>query len=156
MVKEATRMTVVTIKEAKDKLTWLRREAVTGKEIILSDGKRKNEPDASLISTALLDDLCESMKFTYRWVDNPDKTTGMYSLWNNELSIYGTGETKHDAVEDFIANLMSYLDDFFNDLPFFLSRNNPNRNHYWHLRRIARCADNNDKLREILDLPNVD
>lgn len=148
-------MTIVTIKEAKDSLTRLRREAITGKEIILSDGKRKNEPKASLISTALLDELCENMKFTYKWPDNPDKATGMYSIWNNETNIYGTGPTKAAAVEDFIANLLDYTQAFFNDLPYYLSQNNPNRSHYWHLRRVARFSENRDKLMQTLELPEI-
>lgn len=156
MSKEVFKLTTVTIKKAKDSLTELRREAIIGKEIIISDGKRKNEPDASLISTSLLDDLCESLKFTYNWVDNPDKKTGMFSLWCNELNTYGTGETREEATKDLIDNIMTYLNVFFNDLPFHLSKSNPNRKHYWYLRRIARCADTQDKLIEILNLPKED
>lgn len=149
-------MPVITIKEAKDNLTKLRREAITGKEFILADGKRKNEPQASLIATALLDELCETMKFTYKWPDNPDKTTGMYSIWNNETNVYGTGQTKAAAIEDLVDNLLDYTQAFFDDLPFYLSKNNPSRSHYWYLRRVGRFANDRDKLMQTLELPEVD
>lgn len=155
MTRRVSIMTIVSIKQAKDNLTRLRREAITGKEIILSDAKRKDEPDASLISTALLDELCETMKFTYKWPDNPDKKTGLYSIWNNETNIYGTGPTKADAMNDFIDNILDYTQAFFDDLPYYLSKNNPNRSHYWYLRRVARFSEDRDKLVQTLELPEA-
>lgn len=72
MRKDDQIMPILAISEAKNKLTSLRREALTGKEIILADAKRKDEQAVSLISTELLDELCESKTFSYEWVDQPD------------------------------------------------------------------------------------
>ena len=49
----------------------------------------------SLISTELLDELCEkSATYTFEWVDQPTDSNETYSLWNNETGIYGIGATK--------------------------------------------------------------
>ena len=58
-------MPQVSIREAKNKLTALRREAVTGKEFLLVDTRRKDDCPVSLVSTALLDELCETKTFSY-------------------------------------------------------------------------------------------
>jgi hypothetical protein len=47
-------MPIVAIGEAKNNLTKLRREALTGKEFLLADTRRKDEQPVSLISTVLL------------------------------------------------------------------------------------------------------
>lgn len=145
-------MATFTISEAKNKLTSLRREALTGKEILLDDAKRKDHQPVSLIATALLDDLCESKMFTYQWVDEPDKDQEHYSLWNNETGVYGIGKTEAEAIEDFIDNILDYANVYFNDLPYYLSRSGNTYGHYWYLRRILRCNGNKDMLYQVLDI----
>ena len=145
-------MATFTISEAKNKLTSLRREALTGKEILLDDAKRKDHQPVSLIATALLDDLCKSKMFTYQWVDEPDKDQAHYSLWNNETGVYGVGKTKAEAIEDYIDNILDYANVYFNDLPYYLSRSGNTYGHYWYLRRILRCNGNKDMLYQVLDI----
>jgi len=149
-------MPILAVSEAKNKLTSLRREALTGKEFILADAKRKDEQAVSLISTELLDELCESKTFSYQWLDEPGSETDNYSLWNRETGVYGVGMTKKEAIFDFIDNVMDYSQVFFADLPYYLSRSNPNRGHYWYLRRILRCNDNRDMLYRMLSLEDID
>ncbi|GAB6274127.1 MAG: hypothetical protein STSR0004_09900 [Peptococcaceae bacterium] len=55
----------VSIHEAKNKLTALRREAVTGKEFLLADTRRKDDCPVPLVSTTLLNELCETKTFSY-------------------------------------------------------------------------------------------
>lgn len=145
-------MTTVAIHEAKNKLTSLRREALTGKEIILDDARRKEEQPVSLISTALLDELCDSKVFTYQWVDAPGEAQEDYSLWNVETGVYGVGKTKSEAIEDFLDNILDYTSVYFNDLPYYLSRSGSTYNHYWYLRRILRCNGDRESLYKVLDL----
>jgi hypothetical protein len=152
MRKEDLHMTTLTVSEAKNKLTSLRREALTGKEILLDDGKRKENQPVSLISTALLDDLCDSKVFTYQWTDEPDNDQPHYSLWNNETGVYGVGETKSEAAKDFMDNIQDYANVFFNDLPYYLSRSGNTYGHYWYLRRVLRCNGDMDSLYKVLDL----
>jgi len=152
MRQEDLHMTILTVSEAKNKLTSLRREALTGKETLLDDGKRKEHQPVSLIATALLDDLCNSLVFTYQWTDEPDGTQPHYSLWNNETGVYGVGETKADAAKDFIDNILDYANIYFNDLPYYLSRSGNTYGHYWYLRRVLRCNGDMDSLYKVLDL----
>ncbi len=156
MRKDDQIMPILAISEAKNKLTSLRREALTGKEIILADAKRKDEQAVSLISTELLDELCESKTFSYEWVDQPEGNTDHYSLWNQETGVYGVGKSKQKAIEDFIDNAQDYARTYFNDLPYYLSRSNPNRDHYWYLRRILRCNENREMLYQVLGLADLD
>ena len=75
------KMPYLNVTEAKNKLTSIRREALSGKEFILADAKRKNDPLVSLISTELLDELCEKvLTFTFEWVDKPTDSNKTYSL----------------------------------------------------------------------------
>lgn len=145
-------MTTVAIHEAKNKLTSLRREALTGKEIILDDARRRDDQPVSLISTVLLDELCDSKVFTYQWADTPGEDQEDYSLWNVETGVYGVGKTKAEAIEDFIDNILDYTSVYFSDLPYYLSRSGSTYNHYWYLRRILRCNGDKKSLYKVLDL----
>jgi hypothetical protein len=145
-------MPSVSVHEAKNKLTALRREAVIGKEFLLADAKRKDAQPVSLISTVLLDELCETKTFSYEWLDGPGQEGDHYSLYNRETGVYGVGPTKREAVEDFIENIIDYAGVYFNDLPFYLSPSGGRREHYWYLRRVLRCEGDREKLYRVLDL----
>ena len=130
----------------------LRREAVTGKEFLLADARRKDDYPASLISTVLLDELCETKTFSYEWLDKPGEGSEHYSLYNMETGVYGVGPTKQEAVEDFIDNILDYAQVYFNDLPYHLSPSGGRREHYWYLRRVLRCEEDREKLFLVLRL----
>jgi len=148
-------MPSVPIHEAKNKLTALRREAVIGKEFLLADAKRKDDQPVSLISTALLDELCETKTFSYEWIDEPGKESDHYSLYNRETGVYGVGPTKVEAVEDLIDNTIDYAGVYFDDLPFYLSPSGDRREHYWYLRRVLRCQGDRERIYRVLDLDKV-
>ncbi|MDF9409503.1 MAG: hypothetical protein A4E52_00064 [Pelotomaculum sp. PtaB.Bin013] len=148
-------MLQVPVHEAKNRLTVLRREAATGKEFLLADAKRKDGSSVSLISTDLLDELCETRKFTYEWIDQPGGKSENYSLYNVETGVYGVGPTRLEAVEDFIDNILDYAQVYFADLPYYLSPSGGRRGHYWYLRRVLRCAGDREKLFCVLDLEKV-
>ncbi|SFH22223.1 Antitoxin of toxin-antitoxin, RelE / RelB, TA system [Desulfotomaculum arcticum] len=148
-------MPSIPIHEAKNKLSALRREAIAGREFLLADTKRKDDQPASLISTALLDELCESKTFSFGWPDEPGKESDNYSLYNHETGVYGIGPTKKEAVEDFIDNIVDYTNVYFNDLPFYLSISGGRRGHYWYLRRILRCEGNKERIYQLMELDKV-
>ena len=145
-------MPQVSIHEAKNKLTALRREAITGKQFLLADTRRKDDYPVSLISTALLDELCETKTFSYEWLDKPGEKSEHYSLDNMETGVFGVGPTKQEAVEDFIDNILDYAQVYFNDLSYYLSPSGGRREHYWYLRRVLRCEEDRGKLFCVLRL----
>jgi len=141
--------------EARNKLSTLRREAVMGKEFLLADAKRKDDQSVSLISTALLDELCETKTFSYEWVDEPGTASEHYSIYNHETGVYGVGPTKAEAVGDFVDNVIDYARVYFDDLPFYLSPSGDRRDHYWYLRRVLHCEGDREKLYRVLGLDRV-
>lgn len=145
-------MLQVSVHKAKNKLTALRREAALGKEFLLTDARRKDDCPVSLISTGLLDELCEAKKFTYEWLDRPGEESEHYSLYNVETGVYGVGPTKQEAAEDFIDNIVGYARVYFDDLPYYLSPSGGRREHYWYLRRVLRCGGDRGKLFSVLGL----
>ncbi len=148
-------MPSIPIHEAKNKLTALRRESITGKEFIFADAKRKDDKPVSLVSTELLDELCATKTFSFEWIDEPTKESENYSLYNRETSVYGVGPTKREAIEDFVDNIVDYAEVYWNDLPFYLSPSGGRREHYWYLRRIVRCKNDIDQIYRVLDLNKV-
>jgi len=95
----------------------------------------------------LLDELCQkSTTFSFEWVDKPINSNKTYSLWNKETAIYGIGSSENEAKEDFVNNIQEYAAVYFEDLPYYLSNKNPNREHYWYLRRVLRCNGDKEKL----------
>lgn len=148
-------MPSVPVHEAKNKLTALRRAAIIGKEFLLADAKRKDDQPVSLISTALLDELCETKTFSYKWIDEPDEESANYSLYNQETGVYGVGPTKKEAVADFVDNIIDYTRAYFDDLPFYLSTSGGRREHYWYLRRVLRCDGDREKAYRVLGLDKV-
>lgn len=143
------------VHEAKNRLTALRREAILGKEILLDDAKRKDDQPVSLISTVLLDELCETKTFSSAWIDEPGNESDLYSLYNRETGVYGVGAAQLKAIEDFIDNIIDYAGVYFDDLPFYLSPSSGRREHYWYLRRVLRCEGDREKVYRILDLDKV-
>jgi len=148
-------MPSVPVHVAKNRLTALRREAITGKEFLLADAKKKDDQPVSLISTALLDELCETRTFSYEWTDEPGKENEHYSLYNQETGVYGVGPTRREAAEDLIDNIIDYAGIYFDDLPFYLSSSGDRRGHYWYLRRILRCEGDREKIYRVLNLDKV-
>jgi hypothetical protein len=138
------KMPVYTISDARNKLSSLRHEAAQGKEILLEDAKRKDDQPVSLIATFLIDSLCEEKTFSFEWVDTPGQGGDSYSLWNKETNTFGIGRTRKEAIRNFLDNIEEYASVYFDDLPFFLSKNNPSNSHYWYLRRVLRCSNRSD------------
>lgn len=148
-------MPSVPVHEAKNKLTALRREAAKGREFLLADAKRKDDQPVSLISTKLLDELCEAKTFSYEWLDIQGPEREHYSMYNHETGVYGVGPTKVEAVEDFLDNIVDYARVYFDDLPFYLSTSGDRRGHYWYMRRILRCEGDREKIYIMLGLDKV-
>ena len=144
------------ISEAKNQLTSIRREALAGKEFILEDAKRKNDPLVSLIATALIDQLCENLTFSFDWIDKPGNESETYTLWNNETGIFGIGSSRTEAMQDFISNIQEYASVYFEELPYYLSPINDNRVHYWYLRRVLRCDGELEKLRNLFGFADLE
>jgi hypothetical protein len=153
--KRGISMPYIPVHQAKNKLTSLRREAALGREFLLADVKRKNDQPVSLVSTALLDELCESKTFSFEWLDEPGPESKHYSLYNLETGVYGVGPTEVEAVEDLVDNILDYAVVYFNDLSFYLSPSGGRRNHYWYLRRVLRCEGDRDKLYKVLGLGGI-
>jgi hypothetical protein len=136
------------ILRAKSKLTELRREALTGHEFLIENKKENNSEPVSIISTQLLDELVEVCTFNLRWVR--EEGDEVWTLIVPEIDIFGIGKTKEEAIQSLAETVQEYADLFFKNLTMYMSDSLGRRNHYFFLRRIARCENDLQKVKKVL------
>lgn len=156
-------MEVYTVAEAKNNFPKLRRLAAKGNEFIVVDHKRAETAAVSFIATELLDKITKEALagLTYEWLNKPgdiisqDELNQTWNLWNKQLKILGVGETKEEAVQTLAEDAVSYANEYFDDLDYFLNPRSERDGHYWILRGIRQGNEEITKVIEIMDLKKL-
>ncbi|MDD2211494.1 MAG: hypothetical protein PHS83_00175 [Clostridia bacterium] len=153
-------MEVYTVTEAKNNFPKLRRLAAQGNEFIVVDHKRAETASVSVIATELLDKITNEAlaNLTYEWLDQPgdritdDEMNQTWTLWNEQLRIYGVGKTKEEAIRSLAEDAVNYANEYFDDLEFFLNPRSERDTHYWVLRGIRYCDGDLTKVIKVMRL----
>ena len=140
------------VSTAKAQLGEIRRAALDGHEIIITNTKKRiNDESVSVIASSLLDSIIErSCRFSPAWTKEEGDEN--YTLYVPEIDVFGVGPTKAAAIESLIATIQEYAALFFCDLRYYLSPSVRRDNHFGYLRRIVRCEGDSKKIREVLGL----
>ena len=140
------------VSTAKAQLGEIRRAALDGQEVIITNTKNRNKNESvSVISSTLLDSIIErSCKFSPAWTKEEGDEN--YTLYVPEVDVFGVGPTKETAIESLIETMQEYAELYFGDLRFYLSPTVNRLHHFGYLRRIIRCDGDPKQLRAALGL----
>lgn len=141
------------IRDTKRFYTEINTRAQAGQEIITYDGSRGSAPEVSHIKTALLDRVFSSFPFRNTWTFDED--LGVWTVSLDDLNLYGEGQSKNGAIEDLINSVLEYLQIYYANPEWFLSREET-APHYVYLRRIARCDGDKDTIKRLMGLEDAD
>ena len=160
------------VREARNSFSKLRRRAAGGEEILIAPENSDSEAGVvSLVPTWFIDELvAKTTDWTVDVVSEPGSPVALWSLGREGVreeagpgqssayvlehritGISGVGSTRAAAAESLIDGLLEYADEYYSDLPFYLSARSGRREHYPYVRAIKRCAGNREALRSMLD-----
>ena len=141
------------VSTAKAQLGEIRRAALDGHEVIITNTKNRNNNNqsVSVIASSLLDSIIEhGCKFSFMWTKEEGDED--YTLYVPEVDVFGVGQTKEAAIESLIDAVQEYAELYFGDLRFYMSPTVHRENHFGYLRRIIRCDGDFKRLRSVLGL----
>jgi len=105
--------------------------------------QRKGET-VSIIATELLTELLEPYKFNT--VVQFDEATKQYEVIIDEINAAGSGETKEEAIEVTIDNVLALTEDYFDDIDLYM-RIESQRRYYPYFMKIKHCKDREELIR---------
>lgn len=108
-----------------------------------------DEETATLISTKILRDVLDSYKFDTKVFF--DEETNQYESSVSVLGAYGCGDTKGEAIDMLLDNIIDLAQDFYNNLNIYLQTNNTKQQYPYYL-RIFLSITNKEDLSKLLDL----
>lgn len=129
--------------EARQQLTTVLDEVQSLLPSIIK-ARKKTETDTLLITKNMFQDLLSMYKFKTEFLDEEE---GAFSCWIEPLDLYGYGETKEEALNDLINEVLEYSKEFLENRSLFL--NTPNRK--GHLPYVLRILLS-DSRNEVIDL----
>ncbi len=139
------------VREARDSFSQLRRRAAKGEEIVIVPDSAEGESEAvSLVPTWYIDELtAKAVDWRIAYLAEPDTSvpdwvfdgntvteapggskSQVYVVEHSATGITGVGATKEAAIESLIDGLLAYNDEYYSDLPFYLSPKSGRRDHY--------------------------
>lgn len=161
------------VREARDSFSSLRRRAAAGEEIVIAPGRSEGKSaPVSLVPTWFLDDLvARTTDWRVKVLSRPgtpvshwetegasvrERAEGEYSagyvLEHEVTGITGAGGTRDEALQSLIDGLLEYAEEYYSDLPFYLSPRSGRKEHYPYVRTVKRYADDASALKAILKI----
>lgn len=156
------------VRTARNTFSKLRRQALQGEEIIImpESGTDFKTQAVSIVPTWLLDELCSK---TTNWrihiLSQPGAPVSHWAADHIQVSeianqtvsevfvfehqptgITGLGRTKADAIDSLINGLIEYANEYYSDLPFYLSPRSGRREHLPYLRMVKRYENDRKVL----------
>lgn len=139
------------IRDSKRFFSEINRKAQDGLEVITYDSK-PSQGEVSHIGTEILDRVFQAFRFDPQWVR--DEELSVWTVTLSEVGIYGEGRDKSLAAEDLIDNILEYVELYYEDFRWFLSREET-LSHLPYLRQVARCEGDRARIAEVLGVVNA-
>ncbi|HOJ09552.1 MAG TPA: hypothetical protein PK733_03055 [Clostridiales bacterium] len=119
---------------------------------VVTGNVKKGGKTATIISTELLDLLLGCYQF------NPlisyDNPTQQYEVLVPEIGASGFGETKQDAIDVLLDNIVNLTEDYFDDIELYIRIEKYKKQYPYYL-KLKGCVDKNQLLKVLgLDRKN--
>jgi predicted RNase H-like HicB family nuclease len=136
------------IRDTKKNYSDINNMVLKGQEVITFNAV-KEMGWVSHLKTEYIDFFIDNL--TFKPIFTPDERLGGYTIEIVELgSIYGEGETKQDAIENLISNIIEYLQVYLQKIDLY-SIVEPIKTRVYVL-KLLRCDGDRDKIRKALNL----
>lgn len=93
-------------------------------------------------------ELLEPYKFNT--IIQYDEATNQYEVIIDEINAAGSGETKEEAIEITLDNVLALAEDYFEDIELYM-RIETQRKYYPYFMKIKHCKDR-EELAKVLNL----
>jgi antitoxin YefM len=107
--------------------------------------RKKSEEPTFLFKQTVVHQLLSEYKFQCTLVDEEE---GSYAYWLDPLDIYGYGETKEDAINSLIDDLLLYCEEYTQNPERYLSA--PNRKHHLPYVFKVMCCNDPKEIKQML------
>lgn len=143
---------VIGLRDLRSNISEIIGRAINSFEEIISGNAKKGGAvaTASIISTALLDDILTAYKFNP--VISFDEATNQHEIRLDEINVYGSGETKEAALQELIELVIDSTQDYFTDKELYM-RIPEMKEKFPYFLRIKHCSSIEDLL-GVLNLDN--
>lgn len=130
---------VVGLRALRGNLTSFITKAVDNfQEILAGNTAVKGGKTVSIISTELLDNMLEAYKFNT--IINRDQETGLYEIIVEEIEAAACAETKEEAIDILIDNILALTEDYFEDIELYIRIENTKKMLPYYM-RIKHCKE---------------
>lgn len=135
---------ILGLKELRDNISSVFETVVKSYRDVLVGNAKKGGETVSIIATELLTELLEPYKFNT--VVQFDEATKQYEVIIDEINAAGSGETKEEAIEVTIDNVLALTEDYFDDIDLYM-RIESQRRYYPYFMKIKHCKDREELIR---------
>ena len=104
---------IIGTRELRTKLSMVMEQVVDNYQVVKTGNKFREGKTASIISSALLDEILLCYKFEP--VINYDEGTDQYFVYIKEIEVDGVGKTKEDAVNMALDNVLMMAEHYFEE-----------------------------------------
>jgi hypothetical protein len=112
--------------------------------IVIQPRKQSEEP-TFLFKQALVHQLLSEYKFNFSLVDDEE---GSYAYWLNSLDMYGYGETREEAFNSLVEELIIYSKQYTQNPERYFGA--PNRKHHLPYVFKVMCCNNPEEVKQML------
>ena len=139
---------VMGLRELRGNLSDTISDAIHNFEEILSGNVKKGGETASILSTALLNEILNVYEFKPEI--SFDEVTGQHEIRLEEIGVYSCAETLEEALIELIELVIDSTEDFFEQKELYMRTNQ--RGKYPYYLRLRHC----NSIKEILKVLNLD
>lgn len=111
-------------------------------------GDQSSSLQSWVLGERLAEVLLESFSCRVEW--EREHIFGIWMIYVPELDLWGTGDTKEEAVEDLVSAAEDYREVFLKCIPFYLSAGR--EKHLPYILRLALARGDREKIKTLLGL----
>lgn len=141
---------IIGFRELRSKISEVIDNVTTKFNVVISGNVKKSYDTntVAIISTKILNDILSAYRFNTEV--KKDEATGQFEAIQNEIRVYGCGDTKEEAIDQLIDLVVDSTDDYFENVEVY-ARIPEMRAKYPYFLRINQCRDK-EELLKVLNL----
>lgn len=130
--------------EARNKLTNVIDRVQSFTPVVIQP-RKESEEYTFLLKQALVIQLLTAYKFDLKLADEEE---GSYAFWLEPFDLYGYGETREEALNSLVEDVLTYVEDYLaNPVRYF---NAPNRRHHLPFVLKVTMCNNAEEVKHML------
>lgn len=137
-------MEVIGLKDFRNNVSDIIFKVMNNFQEVLTGNAKKGGSTVSIIATDLLEDILE--KYEFNPVVTFDEETKQHEICIKEINTFGSGDSKEEATQIMLDNVMALTEDFFEDIDLYM-RMEHQKKQYPYFMRIRHCKTESELLK---------